>query len=82
VAVLNTCGTDGLARATAQTTINVESERRRVLRQFTFLDGAHQVDSSPRAIVLVTGENVRRTRFEAKAAMYAGQQFLFFGLES
>jgi hypothetical protein len=81
LAVFNARWADGLARSTAKATIDVDSECRRLRREFALLDGAHQVDSSAGAIILVPCENVRRTSFEAQPAMHAGEQLLFFGCE-
>jgi hypothetical protein len=52
-----------------------------VVGESSFTDRSHQVQSPAWAIVLITGNDVRRTSFKAEAAVNAGKQLLFFKCE-
>jgi ribonuclease P protein component len=78
---LNTSGADRLASSAAKAAINMDFERRRIRREFVFLNRTHQVDSSAWAIVLVAGEDIGGTGFEAEAAMHTGKELLLFRRE-
>src|SRR5258707_5432449 len=79
--VLHAGGTRRFARAATQTTIDMGFKRRRLNRQTLFLDRAHQVKASARAVVLVAGGYVSWTGFQTKTAMNASEKFFFFGGE-
>ena len=78
LSVLNTGGADRLASPAAKAAINMELERRRIRREFIFLNRAHQVDASARAVVLVASEDVGGTGLEAETAMHTCKELLFF----
>jgi ribonuclease P protein component len=79
LSVLNTGGADRLASSAAKAAINMEFERRRIRREFVFLNRTHQVDSSAWAIVLVAGENIGGTGFQTETAMNTRKELMFFG---
>jgi len=65
VSVFNSRRADRLASTATETSIDVEFKRSRVGREFAFLDRAHQVNAAARTVILVAGQRVRRTSFEA-----------------
>jgi hypothetical protein len=70
---LNTSGADRLAGPASQAAINMNFESIRIRTEFIFLNRTHQVDSPARAIVLVAGEDIGGTSFEAETAMHTGK---------
>jgi hypothetical protein len=76
--VLNARRARALARAATEAAVDVSCKRRRRHAQALLFDGAHQVDATARAVVLVARMHVGRARFEAQAAMNARQQFVLF----
>lgn len=55
----------------------MEFERRRIRREFVFLNGAHQIDSSSWTIVLVAGEDIGGAGFKAETAVHTGKELMF-----
>jgi hypothetical protein len=54
----------------------MEFERRRIRREFVFLNRTHQVDSPAWAIVLVAGEDIGGTSLETETAMHTGKELM------
>jgi hypothetical protein len=82
LAILDSRWTDLLTGTTTQTTIDVSLECGRVAREPAFTDSAHQVEPAARSVVFIAGDYIGRTSFQTQAAVDAGEQFLFFSLES
>src|SRR5256714_4743321 len=76
LAVLDARRTDALACAAAEAAFDVARERARLYGQSPLFDGAHQIDSAARAVVLVARVDVCRAGFEAQAAMDAREELL------
>jgi hypothetical protein len=79
--VLDARRTRALARAATKAAIDVSCKRSGRRAQALLLDGAHQVDTTARAVVLVARVHVGRARFEAQAAVNTRQQFVLLGGE-
>src|SRR5687768_10685622 len=69
------------AGAAAETTINVPFKCRRLDRQTSFANRAHQVQPAAWSVILVAGDYVGGTRFKTQPAVNTSQQLLFFGRE-
>src|SRR5438067_8488454 len=69
ISVLNSRRTCRFTRATTQTAIDVRLKRQRIRLQSSFLHGAHEVDATAWAIILIRGRNVEWTRFETMTTM-------------
>lgn len=82
MAVFNSRRTCRFTRATAETTIDVRLEGKRISGEPLLLHGAHQVDASTRTVVFISRDDVRRTGFEAKATVHTSENFFFFAGES
>jgi hypothetical protein len=80
--ILDSSWTDLFTGTATQTTIDVPLEGGRVAREPTFTDSAHQVKPAARSVVFIAGDYIGRTSFQTQAAVDAGEQFLFFSLES
>ena len=80
--ILNSSRTNRLACAATQAAIDVGSEGSRIAGEFSFLNRAHEVDASARAVVFIAGKRVSRTSFETEAAMHAREKLLFFSSET
>ena len=78
VSVFNSGGTRGFTRATSETPIDVCAKGVRRVWQAPFLNRSHEVDTTARTVILVRCHNVRRARFQAEAAMYAGENLFLF----
>jgi hypothetical protein len=76
--VFDTGGTDLLTRAAAETTVDVLSKRAGRTFNSSLGHGSHQVEPPSWSIILVTSDDVGRTRLKTQPAMNTGQQFLFF----
>ena len=74
--VANTGRADGLASATTETSIDVKCERGIARFEATLSDGAHQVDSTARRVVLIAEQLVGGTRGQAEAAVYTGEDIV------
>jgi hypothetical protein len=74
--VLHSCRTDGLARATTQTAIDMLPKSIGIGSKALFFDSAHEVKPSPRTIILITGVNVGRTRLKTEPAMNTGEELV------
>ena len=78
LSIFNARGTNLLASAAAEAAINVFFERVGSVSESIFRDGSHQVESSPWSVILVAGDDIGWARFETEAAVYAGDELLFF----
>ena len=74
--VLNPRRTYRLARATAETAIDMIFKRGRIDGQAPFFDRAHQVDAPARTVILIAGSNISGAGFETQATVNAGEQLL------
>jgi hypothetical protein len=82
LAILDSRWTDLFAGTTTKTTIDMTFECSRVAREPAFTDSAHQIKPAARSVIFVSGDYVGGTSFQTQAAVYAGEQFFFFSLES
>jgi hypothetical protein len=74
--VLNTRGTDLLARAATQASIDMRLKRCGRILEAPLGHRPHQVKAPTWSIILVPRDHVRRTRLEAQPAMNARQQLV------
>jgi hypothetical protein len=81
LAILDARRTDLLAGAATETAIDVTFECSGVVFEPALSDRAHQVEAAARSIVLIASDDVGRARFQAQAAVNAGQQFVLFTFE-
>ena len=79
LSVFNPCRTDWFARAAAETTIDMGLKGDGVFSEFSFFNGAHQIDATTRAVVFISGERVSRAGFKTKSAVYTRKKLVLFG---
>jgi len=75
--VFNAGGTDLFASATTETPVYVRSKSVGSAFQTAFGHRTHEVQTAAWSIVLVTGDDVGRTRFETQPAVNAGEELFF-----
>src|SRR6185312_4812270 len=73
LSIFNTRRADGLARATAETPINVTLKSRRLAWQASLSNRSHQVDAPARPIILVASYYVSWASFQTQAAVNASK---------
>ena len=81
LSILNSGGTHLLAGATAKAAIDVPFKGNGIALELALFEGAHQIDASAWAVVLVTRQDVGGTSFEAKTTVNAGEEFLLLRSE-
>ena len=82
MAVLDPGGTGRFASATTETAIYMSFKGQRINRETLLFDSPHQVDTPTRTVVLIAGDDISRTGFEAQPTMNAGENFFFFAGEN